>query len=745
MFDISNTNITQKGGTLLMCVWHTDADAIKGDCDQLQTVYQNRRITSFLSYNSSILGIVGIKGQGKTLLIKAKRMLISKKDKGTVLLPKDAVMVDTLDSNIRITQRQKKFLSSYTNWLLLWKCAITITILRCSDIPNLFEKAEEEIHTFCESTINLLKSQNDDNRPCVIVYRIISMDTKSINNLFADLPKLTYALSLIHQSVCIFIDKIDQAFSHEMYIIDGDSKSAIGVRNPSIWQYCQLALANAAYDFYSSINKHIKVYFTIRQEALHNAANIAQNCYRNLRSYIVILEYTKNDLYKMYKMYIDKEQNNNLIMPAKKETNPSEAFMGIESLKHGYVDSKEDLFDYIYRHSMFRPYDIVSICLELYNAGFTRPEPESVKHIINCRAREILDEYIAEILPFAAGIDKVLDKLLSGISTNIFDLQYMKKVCHRYMLTNGMDDNCKMLCTTCDSLFPFAKMLNAGLVGYLHKNQGNTDFEQRFIDVSERVLDSNTINVETTDIYFLHPCISDRTKELRDERRRSYCNSDIVIIGNGYDCTESQYNNITANSSEAINVICDESTFISSTMKEIGEERDAAAHALSLKGYYPVYCETPSYHIDIYTFSHDGCIDEALKCNNAVIIFGTEYGGEYNGDKYINEYNEIIKLSNGIIQKPSITLMEYYIIRKYKKSFLTLFSQSIDDYSRTDEYKKEKLSEWINKGEMCKQVSILNFNNKLILDGYEKPVGNMVKFYRSTNNIEEIISAHAFE
>ena len=46
---------------------------------------------------------------------------------------------------------------------------------------------------------------------------------------------------------------------------------------------------------------------------------------------------------------------------------PSKAFIGLETIPHGYVDGvSENVFDYIFRHTFKRPYDMMKICHALY-------------------------------------------------------------------------------------------------------------------------------------------------------------------------------------------------------------------------------------------------------------------------------------------------------------------------------------------------------------------------------------------
>lgn len=88
-----------------MCVWHPEADSIRFDSEALNIIYKNKCVLNYLN-SPRALGIAGIKGQGKTFLIKAKRISL---DSSFTIMPKDAVMIDTIDGSIRLKKVSKGF------------------------------------------------------------------------------------------------------------------------------------------------------------------------------------------------------------------------------------------------------------------------------------------------------------------------------------------------------------------------------------------------------------------------------------------------------------------------------------------------------------------------------------------------------------------------------------------------------------------------------------------------------------
>lgn len=203
------------------------------------------------------------------------------------------LMVDQLDSSIAINHSIFKYLEDFTKWVAIWKIAISITIIK-SDLIDLQEK-----NNFLSDKSNVIKDlfkiRNDNFRPSVYINHLLNMNRQNLNNVIDCTSNFLELLYGIHQAVYVFIDKTDQAFAIDIHRIHGDRKMSKGPRNASYWQYCQYALANVAYDIFSNSNHHIKVYYSIRQEALIDTYLLSSNLKRNIESYIVNLEYSKED------------------------------------------------------------------------------------------------------------------------------------------------------------------------------------------------------------------------------------------------------------------------------------------------------------------------------------------------------------------------------------------------------------------------------------------------------------------
>lgn len=655
-----------------MCVWVEDADAIQMNEKALEIVYKNTRVRSFL-YSSKMLGVSGIKGQGKTFLLKVKRSM-AEKDESVCCFPKD-LMVDQLDNSTIINRSIFKFMDDFNNWVTIWKVAIALTIIKANmcdvKIGKEFKSAQNTIK-------ELLEVRNSKYRTSVYVNHLLQLNRKELKEVLDCTSNLLEKLYDIHSAIYIFIDKVDQAFSKDIHPIYGDSKMSRGPQNASYWQYCQYALAQVSYDINTNINRHIKVYYSIRQEALIDTNKITPNLKRNIESYIVNLDYSKYDLKQMFYQYIESEDEENLNSSNLRKTNPTKAFLGTDIILNRYINQEEDAFDYIYRHSLKRPADIMKICkkLSLDNRAY---DIIKIRKTVNNCAGEILNTYIKELEPF---LPYDIEALFMHININILDINYIKYVCNRFTNQQNHLFPCPRNCKRCLSIQPFVVLFNIGLLGYLKKDITNNRYVQQFTSVGESVFLENIQYFPKSDYYFVHPCLMDVIRKRRDEYSLLHYTDDNQIVGDDYGFDEFYKGAIDVEIKQAMNQLKKEDVFVSSTIDDLHEERSIIRKVLTNRGYNVIMSEENDFPINGETLgkvhSHDYCIDKLLECGNIIFVIGKSYGGVYAGQKYNCLKNEIIAKSKGKIKNPSISLMEFYAAIKNGINHYAFIAEEFD-------------------------------------------------------------------
>lgn len=710
-----------------MCVWIEDADGIVMNEKSLDIVYRNTRIDSFLK-SSKRLGISGIKGQGKTFLLKVKRAQSEKTD-SIDCFPKN-IMVDQLDSAIVINSSIKKYLEDYTKWVSLWKIAIAITIIKADIIRP--RKRNHFINNAPEQIRGLYNLDNDNYRPSVYINHMLQMKRKELKAIIDYTSKLLEILQTIHHAVHIFIDKSDQAFSVDIHRILGDSKMSRGPRNASYWQYCQYALANASYDIFSNTNQHIKVYYSIRQEALIDTHDIAPNLKKNIESYIINLEYSKKDLKSMFDMYVHNENDDNLNSSDLRDSNPVKAFLGIDTINNERLSKDESAFDYIYRHSLKRPSDIMKICKHL-SLDNKEIDIIKVRTTVNECSSDILNMYIAELSPF---LPYDLSNLFFHINTNILDIGYIKTICNRFTNQRTVEFACTKDCINCKIAHPFSLLFNIGLLGIIKKDIENNQTVQSFNRIGDAVFLENIIQLPKSDYYFIHPCLMDVIKKARDTYGLKYSLSESYIIGDGY-----HYDNSSKETKEKVDETISkasfqlqkENIFISSTIDDLVKERDTIRSVLVKRGYATIMSEKDDFPIDAKILnnfhSHDYCLKTLTECGCLISIIGKKFGGEYAGENYKELCEEIRELSEGRILKPSISLMEYYLaVKKKLHHYVFIDLQYDDEEIRNELWDERVITEY-------KFITHIQENGKIIdnwisrysdLDDLEMRVKNLI-------------------
>jgi hypothetical protein len=663
-----------------MCVWVEDADKLEINSKELDIIFENKIISAYLNGKSS-LGLAGIKGQGKTFLIKVKRKKVGQ-DQSVLCLPKNA-MLDVLDSALVIDKSLNNYLIDYSVWVNIWKFAICGTIIQYPQFSDLFTALQIR-----KSTRNLLKLKNVNYTPTFLLEKLLRLNVKDLIEILMDTEELMGAVREIHQSIYIFFDKLDQGFSGYAKMFDADCRLPKRSRNASFWQYAQYSLAEASYDIFAKTANHIKVLYTIRQEALIDAERINKDKARNINAYILSLKYSKSDLQKMYKLYIENEDDKNLADAACKRTYPSRAFLGLEELEHGYIpETTENIFDYLYRHSFKRPYDIMKICRELY---FTQDlNVKEIRHIVNKEANELLSMYLHELEIFIPCDVADLESLIKMLPGNILNSELMKDICDTFNIENNPSESwqCNQSCAGYYNFQPFSILYNLGLIGYLKKHEADEYPREEFINIGNSILELNSHTLPDSKLYFLHPALSNKARDMRNSMGLTFQMNKVLLVGDGCEVKKEQGSKAQYFARKCHKCFLKERIFISSTIFDLEEEREQIREYIKARGLHPIMSEHNDFDLNnsLKVHSHDCCIEEMLKCNSVIFIIGKQYGGLYKGENYKKQRDEIQHLSKGKIKDPSISLMEYYVARTNKRKCYVYVHSNIDnpDYRST--------------------------------------------------------------
>jgi hypothetical protein len=241
-----------------MRAWTVDADDIRvaEDFDEA-LLHRTPEIDNFLSLDRDDKFIViGTKGFGKTLLLKAKRILHQRKTRA-VCLPTSNLLDKPIGDKIFGKDALAFFAASSLPWSKVWLTAIAAATLKHLGQTDGLKVnlrlarllADEQLRGVIDHFVRLLDFSPSD------LLRVTN-DTDG---------HLVPRLRAVNTPVAIFIDGVDEYFNKHIEAVRNRA-SVAGELSPDIWHFAQLGLVEVAYQL-RRINHHLKVFAAVRKEA----------------------------------------------------------------------------------------------------------------------------------------------------------------------------------------------------------------------------------------------------------------------------------------------------------------------------------------------------------------------------------------------------------------------------------------------------------------------------------------------
>src|SRR5499427_3714440 len=409
-----------------MRAWTVDADDIRvaEDFDEA-LLHRTPEIDSFLrSDRDDKFIVIATKGFGKTLLLKARRILYQQ-DGRALCLPNDSLLDKPIGDKIFGREALAFFSASSLPWSKVWLTAIAVTVLKHVDaVGGLKVNArlthligDQQLHSVIDHFVRLLDFSPSDLQRC-------AADTDG---------HLVPRLRSLKTSLALFIDGIDEYFSK--HVEDQTVNASVtGELAPDVWYYAQLGLVEVAYQL-RRINHHLKVFAAIRKEAyarLPQRTAMAQQ----YRGSAVDIVYSPESLREIFVNNIRLLKTDRMVLPNRLRSNPLEAFLGRASVVDTYTREEEDAFEYVCRHTLLRPRDLMTIGDKLMGL---RPEERRhefrMKEAVNQAATEIAYEYLAEIAPHLGNLE--IDQLLPRLPGHILTREEVEQIFAEHNEGNG--------------------------------------------------------------------------------------------------------------------------------------------------------------------------------------------------------------------------------------------------------------------------------------------------------------------
>ena len=241
-----------------MRAWTVDADDIRvaEDFDE-SLLHRTPEIDSFLTPDRDDKFIViATKGFGKTLLLKAKRILYQR-DGRAGCLPVGNLLDKPIGDKIFGREAIAFFAASPLPWSKLWLTAIALATLK---------------HVGAADGLTVsprLTGLIDDQRLQGVIdhfVRLLDLTPSELQRCATDTDgHLVPRLRAVKAPLAIFIDGVDEYFNKHVEAL-GVSPSVTGELSPNVWHCAQLGLVEVAYQL-RRINHHLKVFAAVRKEA----------------------------------------------------------------------------------------------------------------------------------------------------------------------------------------------------------------------------------------------------------------------------------------------------------------------------------------------------------------------------------------------------------------------------------------------------------------------------------------------
>ncbi|HVD98085.1 MAG TPA: toll/interleukin-1 receptor domain-containing protein [Cytophagaceae bacterium] len=389
--------------------WIFEANNFDFSQDVESVLFRNELIDKYLNigHRDKMLFLIGPKGIGKTFLLSYKSFLFRKAHNAEIKFSPTNELTENLI--VYFSQFSKEEIAKFQTpdlWENIWKFALMAVACKTYGL-NIEEKLEIEDHNF--SSVSGVLSY-------------LLSDRKALNKVISSsMPKLISLTKQIQSGVVLFVDGVDQAVDDLVNgkYYDYETYSDLPIK---IWGHIHVGLVKSIYDI-CQLNSHVRIYTTVRNEAFKL---IPGGMSANLEGFATNLNYSPSELKVIFTNNIKITETSKLIK--KEAANIIERFLGYSKMNHPFIpDQDEDALDFILRHTLGRPREVVKLGSLLYYERLTKidykiiPEEdriEDIRYFINEKTDGIIKDYLLEIIP--SFDEECLIKFLKKVQSNIF-------------------------------------------------------------------------------------------------------------------------------------------------------------------------------------------------------------------------------------------------------------------------------------------------------------------------------------
>lgn len=512
-----------------------------------QLIYETPKIKKFFTDSrSEQFIIVAPKGFGKTLLLIAKKKQLEERDRarneashvseeerslhgasaGGEIVDRPTGMLPFLSQ-----ERIALLKSDYQHWKNLWKIAIMATSIKTSA-----RNAKRDISVQLKDVHPLLFEflTNDEDYPsaATIFVALVEADHRMQIAVIMGSSILARRFNSIRNQISLFIDNVDEYFKpilEDKSIENDDSvylKNNEYYRNKSneIWTIAQISLAGAAYEFHKT-NSHVKIYCTIRREAFLRIDEFDDQ-YQQILGSTLEIEYSKEDFLEIFKKNV-RLMDRDALFPVSAD-NETAQFFGPENvrIRHRFVDKDEDSFEYLMRHTFYRPRDMMVLGKSIADLPVRGRNREAIKEAVDRSTDVLVRSLRREMIHFFGVPD--LDRLLKHVKSNALTLADLDQISTAYI--DETKGGTSKLAEDEERNHPFCVLYRIGMLGTIQP-EFQKEFSTRQKFVKPRVLNiKNGFGLPMTEGHYLvHPALDNIIVQLSGKRYLQNFHSNNII------------------------------------------------------------------------------------------------------------------------------------------------------------------------------------------------------------------------
>jgi len=479
--------------------WASDANQI--DVHLLEDMtFKNAVVHEFLDSSNKHF-VSGSKGLGKTLLLTYKRFALSKQYQGGVVkfVPEGRPYLDLMGDLPSMSQAGIDLMSSLDRCKRIWSFGFQLSAV--SHHPNLITATDaEDLARFPRRLRAMLEGRQAE--PTMVVKELLSLSIGQINRVIEEAGNfLEHKIRSFHSAMYIFVDKLDQALRQ---------------LPRAAWIHMQAGMIEAAWDLMNT-NRHIKIFATIREEAF---SSYESDIKTNLFGATSTLRYSKHDLRELLeKLTFFYEQL------------PLRDFVILDVVSTTRGTQTEAAFDFMVRHTLGRPRDLVILASEI-SRNRRGLDERSFKRIVQETSASML---VANVFDEMRVFLEILcdrdqrTRLLAALPYNVLTHDEVVElwcrfhgVAREYYDNHGHD--------AAEAYHPFRELYDCGLLGVVARDPATERRTQHFRQSHDAVAGSQR-QLPRSREYLLHPAL--QALVIRLTAGGSFTAFRHVVIGHG--------------------------------------------------------------------------------------------------------------------------------------------------------------------------------------------------------------------